>query len=268
VLNNLEFDHADIFPDLAAIETQFNHFVRTLPQSGLIVSKANEPALERVLAREAYTPIERFDTDGGWHSSAPDEQGAFDVYWRDASCGTVRWDLLGEHNRSNALAAIAAARHAGVPPASAIEALGSFESVKRRMEVSGVAKGVTVYDDFAHHPTAIESTLAGLRRKVGGARVIAVIEPRSNTMKLGVMKQALPGSLAAADRVFCYSGGLTWDAAEALRPLGGKATVTADLDDLVQRIAAEARGGDHVLIMSNGGFGGIHRKLIDTLEQS
>ncbi|MGZ5127763.1 MAG: glutamate ligase domain-containing protein, partial [Burkholderiales bacterium] len=184
------------------------------------------------------------------------------------ACGTVRWDLIGAHNRSNALAAIAAARHAGVPPNVAIEALSRFENVKRRMEVRGVVGGVTVYDDFAHHPTAIETTLAGLRAKVNGARIIAVIEPRSNTMKLGVMKQALAGSLAAADRVFCFSGGLSWDPAAALAPLGSKASVYADLDQLIGDIAASSRAGDQVLIMSNGGFGGIHERLLRRLEHA
>jgi len=265
VLNNLEFDHADIFPDLAAIETQFHHFVRTLPANGLIVTNGAQAALERVIARECWTPVERFDTREGWHAVPAASGSAFEVYNGGKACGTVRWTLLGAHNRSNALAAIAAARHSGVPADAAIEALARFESVKRRMEVRGVARGVTVYDDFAHHPTAIETTIEGLRASVDGARIFAVVEPRSNTMKLGIMKKALPASLAAADRVFCYSGGLTWDATDALEPLGAKATVTADLDALVVRIAGEARSGDHVLVMSNGGFGGIHQKLLDAL---
>jgi UDP-N-acetylmuramate: L-alanyl-gamma-D-glutamyl-meso-diaminopimelate ligase len=265
VLNNLEFDHADIFPDLAAIETQFHHFIRTLPQSGLIVSNGADANLERVLSRGAYTPIERFDDERGWRAGAADANGAFEVFFAGGSLGTVRWDLLGAHNRSNALAAIAAARHAGVPAEAAIEALGAFQNVKRRMEIRGVVRDVTVYDDFAHHPTAIDTTVAGLRAKVNGARILAVIEPRSNTMKLGVMKQALPASLAAADRVFCYSGGLTWDAAEALAPLGEKATVHGEIADLVASIARTAKAGDHVLVMSNGGFGGIHQKLLDAL---
>jgi UDP-N-acetylmuramate: L-alanyl-gamma-D-glutamyl-meso-diaminopimelate ligase len=267
VLNNLEFDHADIFPDLAAIETQFHHFVRTLPASGLIVSNGADANLDRVLAREAWTPIERFDADAGWHAGSPDAEGAFTVHLGQESIGTVRWDLLGAHNRSNALAAIAAARHAGVPPAVAIEALSRFESVKRRMEVRGVVSGVTVYDDFAHHPTAIATTLEGLRARVNGGRVLAVVEPRSNTMKLGVMKQALPGSLAAADRVFCYSGGLSWDAGAALAPLGAKASVHAKLDELVSAITATSRPGDHIVVMSNGGFGGVHAKLLEALAQ-
>ena len=266
VLNNLEFDHADIFPDLAAIETQFHHFVRTLPANGLIVSNGREQSLERVLARECWTPVERFDADNGWRAGEPDDHGSFEVFHAGTSCGAVQWTLLGAHNRSNAIAAIAAARHAGVPVQRAIDALSRFQNVKRRMETRGVAAGVTVYDDFAHHPTAIETTIAGLRRAVKAGRILAVIEPRSNTMKLGVMKQALPGSLAAADRVYCYSGGLSWDAAEALQPLGTKASVYADLGALVSALARDARSGDHVLVMSNGGFGGIHEKLLAALE--
>jgi UDP-N-acetylmuramate: L-alanyl-gamma-D-glutamyl-meso-diaminopimelate ligase len=266
ILNNLEFDHADIFPDLGAIETQFHHFVRTLPANGLIVSNGADAHLDRVLKRECWTPVERFDIEDGWHAAEPDASGSFDVHLKRQACGTVRWDLIGAHNRSNALAAIAAARHAGVPANVAIEALSRFENVKRRMEVRGVVRGVTVYDDFAHHPTAIETTIAGLRAKVNGARIIAVIEPRSNTMKLGVMKQALPRSLAAADQVFCFSGGLSWDAVAALAPLGDKALVYADLDQLIADIAISSRVGDQVLIMSNGGFGGIHEKLLHRLE--
>jgi UDP-N-acetylmuramate: L-alanyl-gamma-D-glutamyl-meso-diaminopimelate ligase len=266
ILNNLEFDHADIFPDLAAIETQFHHFVRTLPANGLIVSNGADANLDRVLKRECWTPVERFDVEDGWRAAEPDASGSFEVHLKRQARGTVRWDLIGAHNRSNALAAIAAARHAGVPAKVAIEALSRFENVKRRMEVRGVVRGVTVYDDFAHHPTAIETTIAGLRAKVNGARIIAVIEPRSNTMKLGVMKQALPRSLAAADQVFCFSGGLSWDAVAALAPLGDKASVYADLDQLIADIATSSRVGDQVLIMSNGGFGGIHEKLLNRLE--
>ncbi|MDB5905183.1 MAG: UDP-N-acetylmuramate:L-alanyl-gamma-D-glutamyl-meso-diaminopimelate ligase [Betaproteobacteria bacterium] len=268
VLNNLEFDHADIFPDLAAIETQFHHFVRTLPSTGRIVSNGGDAQLERVLDKGAWTPVERFDSDLGWRAATPGADGAFEVFFEGRSCGTVRWTLMGAHNRSNALAAIAAARHAGVTPALAIEALGAFENVKRRMEVRGVVRGVTVYDDFAHHPTAIETTIKGLRARVNGARILAVVEPRSNTMKLGVMKQALPASLDAADRVFCYSGALTWDAAAALSSLGAKASVHADLAALVSAIANTAGAGDHVLIMSNGGFGGIHDKLLEALART
>ena len=265
ILNNLEFDHADIFPDLAAIETQFHHLVRTVPGNGLIVANGIEESMDRVLARGCWTPVERFGVDAGWQAAAPDADGGFDVLHAGTRLGRVRWDQLGAHNRMNALATIAAARHVGVPVEVAIDALGAFKGVKRRMEVRGVVGGVTVYDDFAHHPTAVETTIAGLRRKVGKARILAVLEPRSNTMKLGVMKAQLPGSLADAEKVFCYTGGLGWDAAEALKPLGPKAQTFEDLGQLVEAIATEAKAGDHVLIMSNGGFGGIHGKLLERL---
>jgi UDP-N-acetylmuramate: L-alanyl-gamma-D-glutamyl-meso-diaminopimelate ligase len=266
ILNNLEFDHADIFPDLAAIETQFHHFVRTLPGNGLILVPGEDEALARVLARGCYTPVEHLGVAAGWSATAQGER--FEVRWKGVPQGQVNWALSGAHNRANALAAIAAARHCGVSPGQAIAALGSFEGVKRRMELRGVVKGVTVYDDFAHHPTAIETTLQGLRSRLNGQRILAVIEPRSNTMKLGAMKDRLAASLAGADRVFCYSGGLEWDAAAALAPLGAIATVIGDLTGLIEAIAAESRSGDHVLIMSNGGFGGIHEKLLARLAKT
>jgi len=267
VLNNLEFDHADIFPDLAAIETQFHHLVRTIPANGLIVTNGADRNIERVLARGCWTPLERFALTSGWQAGAQDASGAFDVLWQGHKQGRLQWDLLGVHNQLNALAAIAAARHGGVPPAVAIEALAQFKNVRRRMEVKGVVNGVTVYDDFAHHPTAIETTLAGLRARVNGARIIAVLEPRSNTMKQGAMNERLAASLATADRVFCYSAGLAWDAKAVLAPLGGKAAVCNDFDRLLHQIVAATRAGDHVLIMSNGGFGGIHDKLLKALAQ-
>ena len=264
VLNNLEFDHADIFHDLAAIEQQFHHFVRTVPKSGVLVVNAADQALGRVLKLGCWTPIEYFGVSGGWQAEALDAD-AFRVNLAGQEQGRVRWELLGQHNRANALAAIAAAHHAGVAPGAACEALGRFANVKRRMELRGTVGGVAVYDDFAHHPTAIAATVAGLRRKVGKARILAVLEPRSNTMKLGVMKEALPGSLAEADLVFCYSASLGWNPAGALAPLGAKAVCHDDLDALVAAIAAEAKPGDQVLVMSNGGFGGIHQKLLDRL---
>jgi len=265
VLNNLEYDHADIFPDLAAIETQFHHLVRTVPANGLIIAPDGDAALDRVLARGVWTPVDRFGGQGAWQAGEPDADGAFEVFHEGASRGRVLWQLLGEHNRRNALAAMAAARHAGVPVAGAVDALGGFRGVKRRMELRGEVNGISVYDDFAHHPTAIETTVAGLRRKVGTARILAIIEPRSNTMKLGVMKAALPGSLQSADQVFCYSGGIDWDAAAALAPLGAKLQVSNNLDELVEAIAGAARPGDHLLVMSNGGFGGIHGRLMTRL---
>jgi UDP-N-acetylmuramate: L-alanyl-gamma-D-glutamyl-meso-diaminopimelate ligase len=266
ILNNLEFDHGDIFPDLGAIETQFHHFVRTLPRSGLGVANGGDERLERVLARGCWSRLERFDAADGW-SSAWRDDGTFEVRWQGAPEGRVDWALSGDHNRANALAAIAAARDVGVPPAAAIEALNAFRGVKRRMELRGTAGGVTVYDDFAHHPTAIRTTLEGLRRKVGAARILAVLEPRSNTMKLGLMKDELAPSLAAADVVFCYTAGLGWDAAAALAPLGARAHPIGELDALVAAIAREARPGDHAVVMSNGGFGGIHAKLLAAFER-
>jgi UDP-N-acetylmuramate: L-alanyl-gamma-D-glutamyl-meso-diaminopimelate ligase len=265
ILNNLEFDHADIFPDLAAIETQFHHFVRTIPGEGLIVANGREEAMKRVIDRGCWTPVEWLGREEGWSAGEASGDGSFEVMFGGRSQGRVRWELMGGHNRMNALAALAAARHAGIPVKTGIEALERFENVKRRMEVSGTAGGVTVYDDFAHHPTAIETTISGLRPTVGGARILAVLEPRSNTMKMGVMKDRLAGSLAGADLVFCYTNGLGWDAAGALAPLGRKSACFDDIEALVGAIAAAARSGDHVLVMSNGGFGGIHGKLLDAL---
>ena len=267
ILNNLEYDHADIFPNLAAIQTQFHHLVRTIPGQGLIVCNGREESLQTVLAQGCWTPVENFGSAEGWQAGEPDENGAFDVLHHGQTVGHIAWPLLGEHNRLNALAVIAAARHAGVSIQVACEALSQFQNVKRRMEVKGCVRGITVYDDFAHHPTAIATTVAGLRQKVGGARIIAVLEPRSNTMKLGSMKAALPESLAEADQVFCYGGGVEWDVAAALAPLGGKLHTGNDFDAFVQSILSNAKSGDHILVMSNGGFGGIHQKLLDGLAE-
>jgi len=276
ILNNLEFDHADIFPDLAAIETQFHHLVRTIPGIGRIVTNGREDALERVLTRGCWSEVERFGVDGGWQALAAEDgvpvDARFAVYHQGERAGVVDWLVQGEHNRQNALAAIAAARHIGVPPAQAAQSLATFRNVKRRMEVRGSVDGVTVYDDFAHHPTAIDTTLAGLRTRVGRehTRILAVLEPRSNTMKLGVMKAQLPAALADADLVFGYGAptgrdALGWDLAEALAPLGSKAQAFNDIGQLVHAVAAAAQPGDHVLVMSNGGFGGVHQKLLDAL---
>ena len=265
ILNNLEYDHADIFSNLAAIQTQFHHLVRTIPGQGLIVCNGREESLQTVLAQGCWTPVENFGSTEGWQAGEPDENGAFDVLHHGQTVGHIAWPLLGEHNRLNALAVIAAARHAGVSIQVACEALSQFQNVKRRMEVKGCVRGITVYDDFAHHPTAIATTLAGLRQKVGSARIIAVLEPRSNTMKLGTMSAALAGSLKDADQVFCYAGGVDWDVAAALAPLGSKAHIGKQFDDFVNRIAAATQAGDHILIMSNGGFGGIHEKLLAQL---
>lgn len=265
VLNNLEFDHADIFSDISAIERQFHHFVRTVPGRGRLIVNARDEAIARVIAMGAWTPVERFGGTDGWQSGEPDREGSFDVRLQGALQGRVRWELSGDHNRQNALAAIAAARHAGVEPAVAIESLAKFANVRRRMELRGTVRGVSVYDDFAHHPTAIETTLAGLRQKVGSARILAVLEPRSNTMKLGVMKNALPGSVSLAERVFVYGANLGWDAGAVFAPLGRRALCSNDIGVLVDAIATEAREGDHVLVMSNGGFAGIHERLLRRL---
>ncbi|MBL8489736.1 MAG: UDP-N-acetylmuramate:L-alanyl-gamma-D-glutamyl-meso-diaminopimelate ligase [Rhodocyclaceae bacterium] len=268
VLNNLEFDHADIFQDLAAIETQFHHLVRTLPRNGLIVANACEESLKRVLARGCWTPVEWFGSPDGWNAGEPGSDGRFQLTAGGETLGRVNLALAGTHNRSNAVAAVAAARHAGVPPAVSLEALACFRGVKRRLEVRGTVRGVTVIDDFAHHPTAIELTIAGLRARVGPARILAVLEPRSNTMKLGTMKTRLPDALREADAVFCYAKGLGWDPAEILTPLADRAASFEDLGTLVAAVVSQARTGDQILVMSNGGFGGIHGKLLEALAES
>jgi UDP-N-acetylmuramate: L-alanyl-gamma-D-glutamyl-meso-diaminopimelate ligase len=271
VLNNLEFDHADIFPDLAAIETQFHHLVRTVPRGGRLVVNGTDDALARVLGRGLWSECVRFGVPEGWHLGVVIEEpeaSRFEVFEAGARVGECRLALPGAHSRSNALAAIAAAAHVGVPPDQAIAALATFDGVRRRLEPRGTAAGVTVYDDFAHHPTAIETTLAGLRARVGsGRRILAVLEPRSNTMKLGAMAARLAPSLSTADRVFCHAGGIGWDVAAALSPLGERALVRDEVGALVEAIAAEAQSGDSVLVMSNGGFGGIHDRLLRVLRE-
>lgn len=270
ILNNLEFDHADIFPDLAAIQRQFHHLVRTVPGGGLIVAPRHDDSLKEMLAQGCWTPVEYFavgdDLEWSVHDKAPDG-GRFAVHWQGQRKGVVEWELMGDHNVHNALAAIAAARHAGVVPEHAIAALAEFRNVKRRMEQRAQVNGITVYDDFAHHPTAIATTLAGLRRRVGGARIIAVLEPRSNTMRLGVHREELAPSLAGADAVFLYQpADLRWDVHEVARAVGPRAQVCGDIPALTREIAALARPGDHVLIMSNGAFGGLHDKLAEALK--
>jgi UDP-N-acetylmuramate: L-alanyl-gamma-D-glutamyl-meso-diaminopimelate ligase len=272
VLNNLEFDHADIFADLAAIETQFHHLLRTVPASGRVVVNAREASLARVLERGCWSETLRFGVRGDAPGfRARGEPHAFDVLKSGVKVGRVEWPLLGEHNQLNALAAIAAAEHLGIAPADAAGALADFRSVKRRMELRGEAAGVKVYDDFAHHPTAMRTTIGGLRRRIGGevgqggARILAVFEPRSNTMKLGTMKAQLPWALEEADLVFCHSGGLSWNASEAMAPLGDRAVVCDHIEALMKRVVKAAQPGDHVVCMSNGGFGGIHAKLLDAL---
>jgi len=264
ILNNIEFDHADIFGDLAAIETQFHHFVRTVPRTGHLVVNGTDASIQRVLARGCWSQLERIGVAEGWLGRNLGRD-AFEVLYHNKPVGQLHWSLLGEHNRLNGLAAIAAAHTVGVEPAAAVRSLAAFRNAKRRMELRGTKAGVSVWDDFAHHPTAIAATLAGLRESVGRARILAVLEPRSNTMKLGVMKDRLCASLENADRVFCYGAGLEWDAAAALAPLGSRATCEIELERLLSGIAAEAKRGDHVLIMSNGNFGGIHDRLLRAL---
>lgn len=279
VLNNLEFDHADIFPDLAAIETQFHHWLRTLPGHGRLVVNAQEPALARVLARGVYTPVELFHRDDGWSigpatpaAAAASGHDRFELRHRGRPVGEVESPLTGEHNRSNAIAAIAAAVAYGVPTEAACSAVARFKGVKRRLQVRGEVNGVRVLDDFAHHPTAIATTIAGLRdqraREGRTGRVLAVIEPRSNTMKLGVMAARLADSLRDADHTFAFGGGIDWDLAGALAPLGARAVVHSALAELIGGIVDLTRPGDDVLIMSNGGFGGLHDRLLQALVDS
>ena len=265
ILNNLEFDHADIFADLGAIETQFHHLVRTVPGSGRIIANAREDSLKRVIGRGCWSELEWFNDPAQWSATSGADEAEAVFSLGGVEQGRAHMPLAGSHNRENALAAIAAARHVGVAPAQAIASLARFSGIKRRLELRGTANGVRVYDDFAHHPTAIALTVAGLRRRERAGRILAVLEPRSNTMKLGVMKAQLPASLAEADAVFCYAGGLGWDAAAALAPLGARAQAYEALDALVRDVVAMAQPGDHVLVMSNGGFGGVHQKLLDAL---
>jgi len=279
VLNNLEFDHADIFDDLAAIERQFHHLVRTVPGRGRLVVNAREESLQRVLAMGCWSEVQRFGArkEEPGALRARGEPHAFDVLRGSLKIARVEWSLLGEHNQLNALAAIGAAEHVGVAPEIAAKALASFQNVRRRLELRGEVAGIAVYDDFAHHPTAMRTTVNGLRRRLDASpasrkgarqRILAVFEPRSNTMKLGAMKAQLPWSLEEADLAFCHSGGLGWDAAQALAPMGKQAMVCDNVDALVQRVVAAAQPGDHILCMSNGGFGGVHDKLLEALAKT
>ena len=275
VLNNLEFDHADIFDDLAAIERQFHHLIRTVPGTGAhgagrVIVNGLEESLARVLHAGCWSEVCSFGAAVS-DFTAIGEADNFDVMYQGRQAGHVTWALSGVHNQLNALAAIASAQHVGVSPETAAAALSRFENVKRRMEVRGCVKrpdgDITVYDDFAHHPTAIRTTVDGLRRKVGlSQRILAVFEPRSNTMKLGTMKAQLPWSLEAADLAFCHSGGLGWDAHAALAGMGDKARVADSIDSLIAQVMSVAQGGDHILCMSNGGFGGVHLKLLQALQ--
>ncbi|MGF1700701.1 UDP-N-acetylmuramate:L-alanyl-gamma-D-glutamyl-meso-diaminopimelate ligase [Photobacterium makurazakiensis] len=270
VMNNLEFDHADIFDDLKAIQRQFHHLVRTVPGNGRIFAPKGVTAIDETLAMGCWSELEYSGEDGHWQAKKQDEAGGcFDVYFEKVKVGTVNWDLIGEHNVQNALMAIAAARHVGVTPDLACEALGKFINTKRRLELKGEQQGIRVYDDFAHHPTAVELTLEGLRAKVGEQRILAVLEPRSNTMKLGVHKLELAPALQAADEVYIYQPDtIPWSVDEIAELCHQPAYTEADLDVLVERIVASARPGDNILVMSNGGFGGIHNKLLTALSNA
>lgn len=272
ILNNLEFDHADIFVDLAAIETQFHHLVRIVPATGLVVANAKEDALKRVFSRGCWTPIEWFsasDKKVGWQASEGAGSSGFGVLLDGKELGQVAsFELAGAHNQANALAALVAARHAGVPVELGLKALASFRGIKRRLELRGTVRGVTVIDDFAHHPTAIRVTLEGLRQREGNVRILALLEPRSNTMKLGAMKALLPDSLALADEVYCFAKNLGWDAAAALAPLGPKARCFDDIESLVTAVLTSAGEGDQILAMSNGSFSGVHELILRGLAES
>jgi UDP-N-acetylmuramate: L-alanyl-gamma-D-glutamyl-meso-diaminopimelate ligase len=267
IINNLEYDHADIFPDLAAIQRQFHHLLRMVPGNGLVLSPAKVTAIDETLAMGCWSEQQRYGQD--WQTELLTKDGsAFRVSLPGEVLGEVYWALTGQHSVDNGLMALAAARHAGVPVNVAIEALNAFIAPKRRMELKGTVADIAVYDDFAHHPTAIETTLAGLRNKVGEKRILAVLEPRSNTMRLGVHKASLPAALGTADQVFLFEPANSgWSLAEVATTCGGKAQVSSDIAALVNLILAAAKPGDSIVIMSNGGFGGIHDKLVDALKK-
>lgn len=269
ILNNLEYDHADIFPDLAAIQRQFHHLVRTVPSSGLIIAPNNDAALNEVLTMGCWTPVATFGEGADWQARLINADGShFAVLFNGKLVKEISWSLLGTHNVANALAALAAAHHAGVAPDIACAALSDFLNVKRRFEIRGTVAGVTVYDDFAHHPTAIMVTLNALRARVGKARIIAVLEPRSNTMRLGVHNNVLAAALAAADQVFFYQpSNLDWNLDMVIASLNNDGEAYTTIDNLVTAIINNAHAGEHILVMSNGGFGGIHNKLLTALNK-
>jgi UDP-N-acetylmuramate: L-alanyl-gamma-D-glutamyl-meso-diaminopimelate ligase len=275
ILNNLEFDHADIFADLDAIKLQFHHLLRTIPGNGLIIHAADDANLDDVIARGCWTPCATFTAGAGgaeqgvtWNARNIDAAGErFDVFVGEQGVGTVEWSQIGQHNIHNALAAIAAARHAGIPPAEGIRSLCRFQGVRRRLELRATVNGIRIYDDFAHHPTAIATTLDGLRRRVNGQRIMVLLEPRSNTMRMGVHSAALPPALAQADEVLFYEpAGLDWSLADTVAALGPRAHLFADSSAIIDYVVAQARANDHILIMSNGGFDNIHERLINALQ--
>ena len=270
ILNNLEYDHADIFPNIEAIQTQFHHLLRTVPANGLVISHADEPYLDQTIEKGCWTPIEYFSgkQTKHWQIKPVTEDGLeFDVLFNTTKVATAKWSMLGEHNMQNALAAIAAARHVGVPPELSVESLSTFKGIKRRMEVRGVINNITVYDDFAHHPTAIQLTLDGLRKNVGKKRIIAILEPRSNTMKMGVHKETLADSLSLADHVYLYqTDNLDWDIAAELKKNSSPVEVFSSTQAIIDKVLTEVKMDDHIVIMSNGGFENIHQRILDALK--
>lgn len=270
ILNNLEYDHADIFPDIEAIQTQFHHLIRTVPANGLIISHADEPYLEKTIEKGCWTPIEYFSgkQTKHWQAQTISQDGReFDVLLNSEKVASAKWSMLGEHNMQNALAAIAAARHVGVPAELSVESLSRFKGIKRRMEVCGIVNNITVYDDFAHHPTAIQLTLDGLRKNVSEKRIIAILEPRSNTMKMGVHKDTLADSLSLADHVYLYQAdNLGWDIAAELKNNKDSVQVFSATQAIIDKVMEEVKEDDHIVIMSNGGFEGIHQRLLDALK--
>ena len=270
ILNNLEYDHADIFPNIEAIQTQFHHLLRTVPANGLVISHADEPYLDQTIEKGCWTPIEYFSgkQTKHWQINPVTEDGLeFDVLFDAKKVASAKWSMLGEHNMQNALAAIAAARHVGVPAELSVESLSTFKGIKRRMEVRGVVNNITVYDDFAHHPTAIQLTLDGLRKNVGKKRIFAILEPRSNTMKMGVHKDSLAGSLSLADQVYLYQAdNLDWDIAAELKKNSGPVEVFSSTQAIIDKVLTEVKMDDHIVIMSNGGFENIHQRILDALK--
>lgn len=268
ILNNLEYDHADIFPDIEAIQTQFHHLLRTVPANGLVISHADDIYLDQTIKKGCWTPIEYFSGKQTkyWQAKPITKDGLeFEVFFNSEKVASASWSMLGEHNMQNALAAIAAARHVGVPAELSVESLKGFKGIKRRMEVRGVINNITVYDDFAHHPTAIQRTLDGLRKNVGKKRIIAILEPRSNTMKMGVHKDTLAESLILADKVYLYQGeNLGWDIAEQLK--NAQVQVFLSTQAIIDKVLTEVKASDHIVIMSNGGFEGIQQRILDALK--
>jgi UDP-N-acetylmuramate: L-alanyl-gamma-D-glutamyl-meso-diaminopimelate ligase len=268
IINNLEYDHADIYPDLAAIQWQFHQLLRCVPGNGLVISNAGSPAVAETLEMGCWTPVESFasQADATWQVQLDEPDQKLIILHDGEVQGRGDWGMIGRHNAENALAALLAARHAGVPMEQGLAALANFKGVKRRMEIRGTESGVTVYDDFAHHPTAIKESISGLRSRVGDARIVAILEPRSNTMKLGVHRDQLADSLSGADSVWLYQpADLGWDISSVANELGANTDICTSVETLVEKLSGDSKPGDHLLVMSNGGFGGIHQRLLDAL---